>query len=181
MSLDVDQFGRSTSINNSSNDDKSKKILESLSEIKQQLSDKNYTPKKEPILQNKSNANKKFDDKSSSQELELIFNKIEIIERTLSSIENKVTNTIKLNPYTNFKDRENSKTGSSLFHAFDNVSGNSKINSLVVVDQQIQKGSFAKQFSSIFIGIMLFAVLVFGIRGELPFPEMNNWIISLIN
>ena len=86
-----------------------------------------------------------------------------------------------MNPYTNFKDRENSKTESSLFHAFDNVSGNSRINSLVVVDQQIQKGSFVKQFSSIFIGIMLFAVLVFGIRGELPFPEMNNWIISLIN
>ena len=73
MSLDVDQFGRSTSSNNPSADDKSNKILESLSEIKQQLSDKNYNPKKEPILQNKNHSNKKMDEKHSSQDLELIF------------------------------------------------------------------------------------------------------------
>ena len=68
MSLDVDQFGRSTSNNNPSNEDKSKKILESLSEIKQQLSDKNYIPKKEPTLQSKNNSNKKIDERHSAQD-----------------------------------------------------------------------------------------------------------------
>ena len=181
MSLDVDQFGRSTSNNNPSNEDKSKKILESLSEIKQQLSDKNYIPKKEPTLQSKNNSNKKIDERHSAQDLELIFNKIETIERTLSSIENKVTNSINLNIKSGLQDKENSKAENSLFHAFDNCSEINKTNSLVVVDQQVQKGSFAKQFFSIVIGVALFAILIFGIRGELPIPEMNYWIKSFIN
>jgi hypothetical protein len=181
MSLDVDQFGRSTSSNNPSADDKSKKILESLSEIKQQLSDKNYNPKKEPILQNKNHSNKKIDEKHSSQDLELIFNKIETIERTLKSIENKFAQNINFNVNSGFQERNNSINENSLFHAFDNHSRNNNMNSLIVVDQQTQKGSFAKQFFTIVIGMTLFAILIFGIRGELPFPEMNNWIISLIN
>jgi hypothetical protein len=181
MSLDVDQFGRSTSSINPSDDDKSKKILESLSEIKQQLSNKNYTPKKEPILQNKNHSNKKIDEKHNSQDLELIINKIETIEKTLSSIENKFTQSINLNENSGFQERNNYINENSLFHAFDSHSRNNNMNSLVVVDQQIQKGSFAKQFFSIVIGMTLFAILIFGIRGELPFPEMNNWIISLIS
>ncbi len=46
MVLDIDQFGRDTSKNNgpSLNEEKSKKILDSLAEIKNQLENKDYNP-----------------------------------------------------------------------------------------------------------------------------------------
>ena len=46
MVSDIDQFGRDTSKNNnpSLNEEKSKKILESLAEIKNQLENKDYNP-----------------------------------------------------------------------------------------------------------------------------------------
>ena len=49
MSDQIDQFGRDKSkpLSDNINDDKSKKILESLAEIKNQLENKNYTPKVE--------------------------------------------------------------------------------------------------------------------------------------
>ena len=46
MISDIDQFGRDTSKNNtpSLNEEKSKKILDSLAEIKNQLESKDYNP-----------------------------------------------------------------------------------------------------------------------------------------
>ena len=46
MISDVDQFGRDTTKNNnpSFNEEKSKKILDSLAEIKNQLENKDYNP-----------------------------------------------------------------------------------------------------------------------------------------
>ena len=46
MVLDIDQFGRDTSKNNtpSLNEEKSKKILDSLAEIKNHVENKNYNP-----------------------------------------------------------------------------------------------------------------------------------------
>ena len=46
MVSDIDQFGRDTTKNNNSslNDEKSKKILDSLAEIKNQLENKEYNP-----------------------------------------------------------------------------------------------------------------------------------------
>ena len=47
MVSDIDQFGRDTTKNNnpSFNEEKSKKILDSLAEIKNQLENKDYNPK----------------------------------------------------------------------------------------------------------------------------------------
>ena len=52
MNIEVDQFGRNTNQSNinTSNDDRSKKILDSLSEIKEQLQNKNFSPKSEPSI-----------------------------------------------------------------------------------------------------------------------------------
>ena len=60
MVSDIDQFGRDTSKSNTSNlnEDKSKKILDSLAEIKKQLENKEYSPKVEqtsPTIEVKSN------------------------------------------------------------------------------------------------------------------------------
>ena len=46
MVSDIDQFGRDTTKNNnpSINEEKSKKILDSLAEIKNQLENKDYNP-----------------------------------------------------------------------------------------------------------------------------------------
>ena len=63
MKIEVDQFGRNTNQSsiNINNDERSKKILDSLSEIKEQLQNKNLSPKSEtninPPKKNLENSN----------------------------------------------------------------------------------------------------------------------------
>ena len=83
MVSDIDQFGRDTSKSNTSNlnEDKSKKILDSLAEIKKQLENKEYSPKVEqtsPTIEVKStNDNLDFNELNS---------KIESLEKKLNSL-----------------------------------------------------------------------------------------------
>ncbi len=83
MVSDIDQFGRDTSKSNISNlnEDKSKKILDSLAEIKKQLENKEYSPKVEqisPTIKVKSNDNLDFNELNS---------KIESLEKKLNSLD----------------------------------------------------------------------------------------------
>ena len=54
MNSEVDQFGRSTNNSDGLNDDKSKRILEALSDIKNQLQNDEFIPKveKENLIKN---------------------------------------------------------------------------------------------------------------------------------
>ena len=89
MVSDVDQFGRDTSKNyiSSLNEGKSKKILDSLAEIKNQLENKNYNPNvEESILKTKVSNTK---NNSNYEELKL---KIESLEEKLISIDTFINN-----------------------------------------------------------------------------------------
>ena len=89
MVSDIDQFGRDTSKSNTSNlnEDKSKKILDSLAEIKKQLENKEYSPKVEqtsPTIEVKSN-----NDNLDFNELN---SKIESLEKKLNSLDSFLQN-----------------------------------------------------------------------------------------
>ena len=89
MVSDIDQFGRDTSKSNTSNlnEDKSKKILDSLAEIKKQLVNKEYSPKVEqtsPTIEVKSN-----NDNLDFNELN---SKIESLEKKLNSLDSFLQN-----------------------------------------------------------------------------------------
>ena len=89
MVSDIDQFGRDTSKSNTSNlnEDKSKKIIDSLAEIKKQLENKEYSPKVEqtsPTIEVKSN-----NDNLDFNELN---SKIESLEKKLNSLDSFLQN-----------------------------------------------------------------------------------------
>ena len=86
MNIEVDQFGRNTNqsnTNNNNNEDKNKKILESLSEIKEQLQNKNFSPKSDPPI----NLSNKISKNSDFEELN---QRLINLERSLIDINDKL-------------------------------------------------------------------------------------------
>ena len=82
MNDQVDQFGRDKS--KPLSDDKSKKILESLAEIKNQLENKDYTPKVE-VNKNISNRDVKSIN-SKNLDFDLLQKRIELLEEKLEDL-----------------------------------------------------------------------------------------------
>ena len=128
MNIEVDQFGRNTnqpSINNS-NDERSKKILDSLSEIKEQLQNKNFSPKSETNI----SPSKKNLENSNFEELnKRLFN----LEKRLIELNNK----LELNDenHHNFHpDFDDSNDQKSIFSNFENNSITNVGKSLLVLD-----------------------------------------------
>ena len=71
MNIEVDQFGRNKnqSNTNNNNEDKNKKILDSLSEIKEQLQNKNFSPISDPPVNLSNNVSKNSDFEELNQHL----------------------------------------------------------------------------------------------------------------
>ena len=89
MVSDIDQFGRDTTKNNnpSFNEEKSKKILDSLAEIKNQLENKDYNPNVDDSSPRIRVSNLK--NKSDFDELKL---KIESLEKKINTIDTFLNN-----------------------------------------------------------------------------------------
>ena len=89
MVSDIDQFGRDTSKNNNPNfnEEKSKKILDSLAEIKNQLENKDYNPNVDDSSPRINAGNLK--NKSDFDELKL---KIESLEQKINTIDTLLNN-----------------------------------------------------------------------------------------
>ena len=89
MVSDIDQFGRDTTKNNNSsfNEEKSKKILDSLAEIKNQLENKDYNPNVDDSSPRIRASNLK--NKSDFDELKL---KIESLEKKINTIDTFLNN-----------------------------------------------------------------------------------------
>ena len=85
MSDQIDQFGRDKS--KPFSDDKSKKILESLAEIRNQLENKDYTPKVE-VHNNTSNRDVKSIE-TKNLNLDQLQQRIEFIEEKLITLKNQ--------------------------------------------------------------------------------------------
>ena len=153
MVSDIDQFGRDTSKNNtpSLNEEKSKKILDSLAEIKNQLEKKDYNPNvDEPspkIKTSNSKNNSDFDELKS---------KFESLEKKLNTIDTFLKN--KSN-YEKFHEPIYQELDGdlSIFHKLDNRSSMQQNKSLLVLEDE---GDFNKSNFNLFRFIMTINFLI---------------------
>ena len=140
MVSDIDQFGRDTSNNNNSNlnAEKSKKILESLAEIKSQLENKDYNPNFDDVSPKIKVSNSR--DNSDFDELKL---KIESLEKKLNSIDTLLNNkSINEEIYEPISQKFDGNV--SIFHQLDNQSSTLSNNSLLVLENEndLHKSNF---------------------------------------
>ena len=157
MVLDIDQFGRDTSRNSgpSLNEEKSKKILESLAEIKSQLENKDYNPNFDDVSPKIKVSNSR--DNSDFDELKL---KIESLEKKINTIDTYLNNksTIKQvhEPMSQKLDGD-----LSVFHQIDNQSSMQQNKSLLVLENEndLNKSNF-NLFRFIMTINILFLVLI---------------------
>ena len=153
MVSDIDQFGRDTSKSNTSNlnEDKSKKILDSLAEIKKQLENKEYSPKVEqtsPTIEVKSN-----NDNLDFNELN---SKIESLEKKINSLDYFFQNKTEVTQVDQSLDGE-----LSIFHQLDNQSPIKQNKSLLVLESEnINYKSKFKLFHFIMTINSLFLILI---------------------
>ena len=153
MVSDIDQFGRDTSKSNTSNlnEDKSKKILDSLAEIKKQLENKEYSPKVEqtsPTIEvNSNNEYLDFNELNS---------KIESLEKKINSLDSF------LQKKSEFTQVDQSLDGElSIFHQLDNQSPIKQNKSLLVLESEnINYKSKFKLFHFIMTINFLFLILI---------------------
>ena len=153
MVSDIDQFGRDTSKSNTSNlnEDKSKKILDSLAEIKKQLENKEYSPKVEqtsPTIEVKStNDNLDFNELNS---------KIESLEKKINSLDSFLQKKSEVTQLDQSLDGE-----LSIFHQLDNQSPIKQNKSLLVLESEnINYKSKFKLFHFIMTINFLFLILI---------------------
>ena len=153
MVSDIDQFGRDTTKNNnpSLNEEKSKKILDSLAEIKNQLENKDYNPNFDEPSPKIKISNLK--NKSDFDELKL---KIESLEKKINTIDTFLNNksTIKevYEPTSKKLDGD-----LSIFHKLDNQSSIQQNKSLLVLEDE---GDFNRSNFNLFRFIMTINLLI---------------------
>ena len=132
MVSDIDQFGRDTSKNNnpSLNEEKSKKILDSLAEIKNQLENKDYNPNI-----NDSSPKIKISNSKDKSDIDELKSKIESLEKKLSSIDTFLNNK---SSYEKVHEPMNQKLDKelSIFHKLDNQSSIIQNKSLLVLENE---------------------------------------------
>ena len=157
MVSDIDQFGRNTFKNNSPslNEDKSKKILDSLAEIKNQLENKDYNPNVDdssPIIKNSNSKNK--------SDLDELKSKIESLEKKLNSFDAFLSDKSK-NFDVNDTISQKLDGNLSIFHQIDNQSSMQQNKSLLVLESEndLHKSNF-NLFRFIMTINILFIVLI---------------------
>ena len=166
MNIEVDQFGRNTNQSNinTSNDDRSKKILDSLSEIKEQLQNKNFSPKSEPSISipKKDLKNLNFEELSE---------RLSSLEKRLIEMNDK----LKLNNeihYSVNSDFDDSNQEISIFNNFENESISNSGKSLLVLDED--KNIHLSKFK-----FYHFIVIFAGMSGVLIFLSSKKLGLSI--
>ena len=157
MVSDIDQFGRDTTKNNnpSLNEEKSKKILDSLAEIKNQLENKDYNPKLDDSSPRTRASNLK--NKSDFDELKL---KIESLEKKINTIDTYLNNKSSIKQV--YEPMSQKLDGDlSVFHQIDNQSSMQQNKSLLVLENEsdLNKSNF-NLFRFIMTINFLFLVLI---------------------
>ena len=153
MVSDIDQFGRDTTKNNnpSLNEEKSKKILDSLAEIKNQLENKDYNPNVDDSSPRIRASNLK--NKSDFDELKL---KIESLEKKINTIDTFLNNKSSIKevhePTSKKLDGD-----LSIFHKLDNQSSIQQNKSLLVLEDE---GDFNRSNFNLFRFIMTINFLI---------------------
>ena len=157
MVSDIDQFGRDTTKNNnpSFNEEKSKKILDSLAEIKNQLENKDYNPNVDDSSPRIRASNLK--NKSDFDELKL---KIESLEKKINTIDTYLHNKSSIKQV--HESMSQKLDGDlSVFHQIDNQSSMQQNKSLLVLESEndLHKSNF-NLFRFIMTINILFIILI---------------------
>ena len=153
MVSDIDQFGRDTSRGNTSNlnEDKSKKILDSLAEIKKQLENKEYSPKVE-----QTSTTKEVKSNNDNLDFNELNSKIESLEKKLNSLDSFLQKKSEVTQLEQSLDGE-----LSIFHQLDNQSPIKQNKSLLVLESEnVNYKSKFKLFHFIMTINFLFLILI---------------------
>jgi 5'-3' exonuclease len=177
MSDQIDQFGRDKS--KPFSDDKSKKILESLAEIKNQLENKNYTPNVE-VYNNASNHDFKSI-KTKNLDLDQLQKRIEFLEEKLITLKNQT-------PLEDYKTESNIKDiiefEKSIFHSFGNSHELDRGKSLLVLENQNKSEIFKFKFYHfiyVTITMIISLILLISFQLKISILETLNIFFSILN
>ena len=171
MVSDIDQFGRDTTKNNnpSFNEEKSKKILDSLAEIKNQLENKDYNPNVDY-----SSPRIKVSNLKNRYEFDELKLKIESLEKKINTIDTSLNNKSSVKevhePSSKKLDGD-----LSIFHKLDNQSSIQQNKSLLVLEDE---GDFNRSNFNLFRFIMTINFLIIVLIGlivyikDIPFKDI---------
>ncbi len=181
MEDDIDQFGRNKSQSSNFNLETNKsKILESLSEIKEQLQDKNYLPELEQFSKvNENKKNKHPQNNSNFEELNLKISKLEerlIILNTLleKNINQKISSKQSLT---------SDQIEGSFFHSINNILNQKTGNSILVVEEGNKDYTKIKFQHFLLIFLIMISILISIVSYELKisFYEIINIFLKSLN
>ena len=177
MNSEVDQFGRRTNNSDGLNDDKSKRILEALSDIKNQLQNDEFIPKveKENITRSKE-INK---DTNHDLDFKNLHYKIESLEKKINQIVENLQNNQK---GVLKKEEELEEEAQSIFHKIENNNSGQQSKSIVVLENQsLQNISNFKFYHFLILLVILLVVLTLITSNNLglTLSESLNFFLSL--
>ena len=175
MNTEVDQFGRSAANTDGLSEDKSKKILEALSDIKNQLQNDEFIPKveKENITRSKEI------DKDTNHDLDFknLHYKIESLEKKI----NLIVENLKNNQKDGFKEEE----GQSIFHKIENNNSDQKQSkSIVVLENQNLQSISSFKFYHFFILLVILLVILTLLASKklgIPISETLDFFLNLFS
>ena len=180
MNSEVDQFGRSTNNSDVLNDDKSKRILEALSDIKNQLQNDEFIPKVE-----KENISRIKDIKKDIKhdlDFKNLHYKIESLEKKINQIVENLQNNQKGGLK---KEEELEEEDQSIFHKIENNnSGQKQSKSIIVLENQnLQNISSFKFYHFLILLVILLVVLTLIISNNLglTISESLSFFLSLFS
>ena len=180
MDSEVDQFGRSTNSSDGLNDDKSKRILEALSDIKNQLQNDEFIPKveKENIIKTKDIKK----DTNHDLDFKNLHYKIESLEKKINQIVENIQNNQKGDLK---KDEELEEENQSIFHKIENNNLDQKQSKSIIVleNQDLQNISSFKFYHFLILLVILLIVLNLIISKNLglTISESLNFFLSLFS
>ena len=178
MNSEVDQFGRSASNSYELNDDKSKRILEALSDIKNQLQNDEYIPKVE-----KENLSRPKDTKKDIDH-DLDFNNLQYKIDSLEKKINQIVENLHISQKGNFaKEEQIGKDDLSIFHKIENnrLEQNQNKSIVVLENQNLQNISNFKFYHFLIMLMILITALtlISSIKLGLSVSESLNFFLSL--
>ena len=179
MNSEVDQFGRSTNNSDVLNDDKSKRILEALSDIKNQLQNDEFIPKVEKenisrIKDIKKDIKHDLDFKNLNYKIESLEKKINQI---VENLQNNQKGVLK-------KEEESEEEVQSIFHKIENNNSDQQSKSIVVLENQsLQNISNFKFYHFLILLVILLVVLTLITSNNLglTISESLNLFLSLFS
>ena len=180
MNTKVDQFGRSAANSDRLSEDKSKKILEALSDIKNQLQNDEFIPK----IEKENITRPKEIDKDTNHELDFknLHYKIESLEKKI----NKIVENLQNNQKGVFKKEEElDEEDQSIFHKIENNNSHQKQSKSIVVleNQNLQNRSSFKFYHFLILLVIRLVVLtlIASKKLGLQISESLDFFLSLFS